>query len=501
MTMDNDMGYWVQVENTATGHGGCLFLHICPEQSALVAKTVIDGIRNLRLAPDLKKTARITVRQVTELGRFKRENPVPGRYRIYPLPVAAFFNPAASAFKSSLFLAGVDNIVIQNGDFFPTGRLNAVATGSDFFGRQAECRAIVKQIGKGRNILLCGPRRYGKTSLMRRVLAAAQAKGLAAVMTDLEAIRTPAEFIAHLQTAVDQPGLSPMERNARIEELTASYSESWQEAGKAFFQKLADGPHDRVFILDEYPFMLDSFLGIAREEDRSKIADADRQTVSRFVTWFYEQRLACAPRCRFVLTGSVHPQAYLKDNHLDENGFADCRTQTLAPFDQDQTRLYIESLLLGRQILATQQVIDALVALLVPGIPYFIQIVMDHVVSLFLQAGTLTAADIEALYQDKVIGPDGRRSFDSFERHFKRYLERKAGARAILDALSGAGPEGLARDRLKNYYLAAGGASQDLDTVLQSLQYDFYVEKAPAGHYRFASPIFKDYWRRNQRQA
>jgi len=502
MSHRSDVGYWIRVEDTDSGHGGHLFLYLPAEESALVAKTVIGGIRSFRPAPDIRKKVRITDQQVTDLGRFRRDHPLPDRQRVYELPVAAFWERSAGAFKEALFRSGVENVVIQNGDFFPSGRLNAVATGSDFFGRQAECRNIVNNMQKAQNILLCGPRRYGKTSLMRRVHALAEAGGFTAVMADLEAIQTPAEFVARMAVAVRHPGLSAMEAEDRKEELSETLTQTWQREGEALFRSLADGDNPRVFILDEYPFMLDSFLGLTREQDRRQIGETERRAVSAFVRWFRQQRQACAETCRFLLTGSIHPRAYLRDNRLDADGFEDCRQVTLKPFDAAQTRLYIESLLLGREIVPDPDVIDGLVRLLVPGIPYFIQIAMDHVVSHCQQTGSISPAQIEAIYHEKIIGPDGRRSFDGFERHFKRYLERKAGARAILDALATAGADGIPKPRLKAQYRAAGGRASDLDTVLQFLEYDFYVEKIPSTpRYRFASPILRDYWRRNQRQG
>ena len=105
------------------------------------------------------------------------------------------------------------------------------------------------------------------------------------------------------------------------------------------------------------------------------------------------------------------------------------------------------------------------------------------------------------MYQEKITGLEGRRLFDTFDRHFYRYGRREPGARAILKELSITGEEGLEKQELKKIYTLASGAakSREFDTILGYLEYDFYIENIQGtNQYRFASPILRDYWKKNQ---
>ncbi len=86
--------------------------------------------------------------------------------------------------------------------------------------------------------------------------------------------------------------------------------------------------------------------------------------------------------------------------------------------------------------------------------------------------------------------------------HFKRYGQRKPGAKAILDELSKAEDEGIKRKDLERTFSAFSYQAKkaDFDTLLRYLEHDFYIEKIKGtDRYRFSSPILRDYWLNNQK--
>jgi len=94
-----------------------------------------------------------------------------------------------------------------------------------------------------------------------------------------------------------------------------------------------------------------------------------------------------------------------------------------------------------------------------------------------------------------------RRFFDSFERHFKRYGKRKPGAFAILKELAEAGDDGLKRKDLEKIFSTSSyqASRSEFDILLEYLEHDFYIEKIKkTDRYRFANPILRDYWKKNQ---
>jgi len=501
--MDNgtNVGHLVTIRNTSTDRKEFVFLFITGDEPTDAYKKVIQGIRNLRLPPKLRAVTHIQADTVTDFSKMEREHPETTGRKIHRLPVISFFDSKNQAFKKNLFLNGVINIIQKNGDFFPANRLAAVATGSDFFDREREINTIWKHIQKGRNVLLRGPRRYGKTSMMRAIKDSAVEQGLRPVMIDLESVFTPQEFVAKIWVEVESPNITETEKNKKAQKMEDSIEDLWPEEGEKVFKKISKAKENILFLLDECPYMLDSFLG-KDDTDREEIDTLAKEKANQFIKWFSKQRDQCKNRCIFLLTGSVNLKPYLKDNGLDKDSFTDCKEVRLTLFDSETVRTYLECLLLGKGIFLPHDMIRELVRMTTPGIPYFIQIVMNHVVSLYRKNPHFSVEDLRETYQEEIIGPGGRRQFDTFERHFKRYGSRKPGASAMLGKLSNAGDHGLLRRDLENIYRGSSGLSgaSEFDIILGYLEYDFYIEKIKGtDRYRFASPMLRDYWQKNQR--
>ena len=195
----------------------------------------------------------------------------------------------------------------------------------------------------------------------------------------------------------------------------------------------------------------------------------------------------------------MHP--YLRETGLTKDAFSDFKEEKITFLSETDARLYIEGLLLNQGILLPESIIDKLVKMNTPGIPYFIQIIITQMATAYRQYGKLDENDIESIYYRQVIGPDARRYFDTFKRHFERYGTRKVGAKEILKALSDVDDKGIERKTLYMIFKRSysSGTSKEFDILLKNLEYDFFIEKIKGSNqYRFASPVLRDYWRKNQ---
>lgn len=501
MDKGTNVGHLVTIRNTSTDRKEFVFLFITGDEPTDAYKNVIQGIRNLRLPPKLRAITHIQADMVPDFSRMEREHPETTGRKIHRLPVISFFDNKNQAFKKNLFSTGVINVIQKNGAFFPANRLAAVATGSDFFDREREINTIWKHIQKGQNILLCGPRRYGKTSMMREIKDSALEQELKPIMIDLESVFTPQEFVAKIWVEVESPKITETEKNMQIQEMEDSIVDLWPEEGEKVFKKISKAKKNLLFLLDECPYMLDSFLG-KDDTDREEMDHDDKEKTNSFIKWFSKQRDLCKNRCVFILTGSVNLKPYLRDNGLDKDCFSDFKEVRLNFFDSETVLAYLESLLLGQGIFLADELIRELVTITTPGIPYFIQIVMNHVVSLYRKNPQFSVEDLRKTYQEEIIGPDGRRQFDTFIRHFRSYGTRKPGASAILRELAGAGDNGLKKRAVERIYSGSSNLSgpSEFNIILGYLEYDFYIEKIKGtDRYRFASPMLKDYWQKNQR--
>ena len=487
-----DVGHLVIIENSSTGKNEFLFLYISGEESTDLYLKVINGIRNLNLPEKIRQNTRIQVNAVTDFTRIINEYPETEGKTIHKLPVTAFYDTKKDAFKENLFLSGVINVVEKNGSFFPNNRLGAVVTDSDFFNREETINEIWNYIEKGQNVLLCGPRRYGKTSIMRSLENNASDHGYRPIMIDLESVFTPQEFVSKIFVEVKWPNLAEIDKNRKNIEIEEKLSDQWIKQGEKFFSKISRKTEKFLFLLDECPYMLDSFLGKDYME---------RDKTNQFLRWFKKQRDMSKSNCMFLLTGSVVLNPYLEDKGLNIDNFSDYNEVRLTFFDPEKVRTYIESLLLGQEIFLTNEVIQELVRMTTPGIPYFIQVVLNYVVNLYRQNPQFSIDDLNKTYQEKIIGPDGRRYFDTFERHFKRYGKRKPSVSKILRELSRSGNEGLEKQELERIYVASPDITDKskFDIILNYLEYDFYIQKiGNTNRYRFANSILRDYWQKNQ---
>jgi hypothetical protein len=436
---------------------GFLFLYITGDEPAESYKQVVKGIRTLRLPAGIRQITSIQADPVADFSRIEQEHPETSGCIIHTLPVLAFFDDKKNSLKERLFLSGVRNIVEKNSDFFPNNRQGAVVTGSDFCDREDIIQEMWRRIKKGQNLLISGPRRFGKTSIMREVGDQARKHELRPIMIDLESVFTPEGFIAKIWVAVERPEETEEDKNKKAEEMEEQLKDQWDKKGTKIFRNISKRKEKLLFLLDECPYMIDSFLG-KDAPDTPKIDDA-RKTTEQFIQWFKKQRDLTKGRCVYVLTGSINLSPYLKDNGFSKESFSDCTVLPVPFFDEKTVR------------------------------------------TLYRKNPNFTVEDLRHAYRAHIIGPEGRRLFDTFVGHFKRYGRRKPGATALLRELSHAGDNGVEKSDLAKSYTASSGRSggKELDIVLKYLEYDFYIVRIKGTQrYRFASSILRDYWQKNQ---
>lgn len=81
-----------------------------------------------------------------------------------------------------------------------TIRLGNIAEGDDFFARKTELEDFWRYLA-GNHVVLTGPRRLGKSSLLKRLSEQAEAQGMLSRLIDVEGVDTPDAFVAALDHA------------------------------------------------------------------------------------------------------------------------------------------------------------------------------------------------------------------------------------------------------------------------------------------------------------
>jgi AAA+ ATPase superfamily predicted ATPase len=394
-----------------------------------------------------------------------------------------------------------------------TNRVGSPVRGVDFYGREAFVDLVWEKL-KGGNVLLAAPRRFGKTSVMYRLIDEPR-YDFKLVHADLEHLIEPADLIAHLvvQLAKDDRlskiagklSYFPKTLWSRFREtfeevdllklkvkLREKLRQRWQDEGEELFRRVADSQNTVVFILDEFPMMIDRMA-------RSKTHREEAKTMLR---WLRALRLSPnLKNIRFLIAGSIGIGQVL--NELGEiaaiNDFEQIR---LDPFSPKIANALLAELAATQRLSLSKPSKRKMLELIGTPIPYFIQVIFSEVAKAYAQDNEpITPKRIERIYREKVLGVDCKTYFDHYYGRLRDYYqpyEEKA-IKRMLRELAVVGS--LTRDACYQFYREGVGNRADIEEfnrMMTDLENDFYVHfDADARRYEFASKLLRDWWLRH----
>lgn len=161
--------------------------------------------------------------------------------------------------------------------------LGNYASDDRFWDREREVGEIGAYLADGQSVLVTGPRRVGKTSVVRRVLAELGPSGRA-LFVDVEQHDDPTEMFAALAAeASDDAGFWRLigrrfakrighaaDRLERVDvgvlkvELQAAMAGSWRDDARAIVEALAGADRPTVVAVDEFPLLVDGSWAATR---------------------------------------------------------------------------------------------------------------------------------------------------------------------------------------------------------------------------------------------
>lgn len=384
----------------------------------------------------------------------------------------------------------------------------------DLYGRQALLDHLWRTIASN-NILLLAPRRFGKTGVMRHVLKRPQG-GYLPIYFDLEDVDSPDEFVwrvvrevltqdrlrSFLHSARGVPGaikswvketFDEVEFDGARVKFREDIAGDWRSIARRLLMELEKAGPTLVFIFDELPAML----------DKVRHASGDDEARS-FMAWFRSVRMQQQDelrRHRFLVGGSTGLDLILRHLNAPDtlNDFARIYVE---PLSREEAVGLVGDLARSVEIGLPGDLVDPLLALIGPPVPYFIHL-------LFAQLGQLpphlrqplTYDTLEATYRERVLGPACKRYFDHYEARLARYgkpVERAAVA--VLSAIAEAQLERVGATALYETYRRARGRDADereFDELLADLECDWYVVLDPTtNEYHFLLSVMRDWWRR-----
>lgn len=390
-----------------------------------------------------------------------------------------------------------------------------MVSGDDFFDREELLKSIWSRL-PGQSIELVAPRRFGKTSIMQRLLAAPQ-NGCRVVFIDCEAFRFPNDFVQELTDAVvlDDPisktvhgaghvldfvrELVERFRGIRIGpdglglDLSDPGSASWSASVQRLLSAARHHEAPTIVVLDEFSMMLENLIR------RSRVPEGQ---VVNLLLWFrrLRQQQGQDRVLSFVVGGSIGLDYWLRRLKASAT-MNDLQRMEVPPFDEPTARTFVTALVESERLTCGAGVVDALLAEVAPAVPYWIQALVWELFQTSDPSRRIAAADVGRAYRERIIGIAGRHYFQPFQERIDRYDESSVpGALRVLTYLAeDQSVEGVSTETLAVVFFQASGldSREAFDAVMADLQSDFYIRyEGATERYVFAHKVLKDWWLR-----
>lgn len=457
-----------------------LYLYVREVGRPFASLTALEGIREFIKKYAAKTPIELEIKQFSEYGRIMIETDI--KEDVINAPVEIFVD-TGNKFKERLFRMCLDNLLNNYRSIFPIREIGPVARDYSFVRFDENFKAVIDNyVLKGNNVVVCAPRRGGKTSFMMQLVKEMEQRGYQAYYLDMENAKKPVQFSAIILRVLKNDSsdseFEKMEKEIeKAKQMGSNYIEELDRAFQSFKGKQI------ILLIDEFSFLIEEML---KEQNPGSVAG--------FLEWFKNLRKAYT-NIRFVLSGSVKFEVF-KNIPGHHELFDDCKEYSLLTFDKEAAANLVEGLFYSEGIYPPEYLIEEILRLITPYFPYFLQIVSYEIIRFFqLHQKFPDKEKIESIIDSELIGTSGRRFLDQFLINLLRYtpIEQK-GARAILNHLSS--KENEKRNNLENIFREVTGNDKSFDKVMALVEYDFYVEKN-GDYYRFNNDILKKWWKIN----
>jgi uncharacterized protein len=380
-----------------------------------------------------------------------------------------------------------------------TNKIGPPVEGKDFFGREQEIAFVWKRLQDGNHIILPAPRRVGKSSFAKKLVATAKAEGWDTLEINLEQIHSEAAFIELFLEKLK--GLSLWEWakdriNGVVDRVKAikpkvsvggvEVSVEWQSQKADVYREigaLLDHQKDTLIFFDELAVLLNSLVK----------TDKGREQAENFLHWLRSMRQVSGTKIRWIFCSSVGIENFTFAHQLS-NTINDVNAYHLKAFDRATSLGLLKELESSYKMPLNDEVRAAILDKIAYFLPFFIQILFAKIYELV----SLEQADIQ-------VGLVERAHNDILEEnHLNTWIERlkeqygplEADAFLLLKHICQE-KDGSKRDNLLALLLKKhtdpDKAEDQLNSLLYMLKNDGYLVEE-AGLYHFRSPLIRDFW-------
>ena len=379
-------------------------------------------------------------------------------------------------------------------------KLGGVATGKDFFNRTKDLERLWQLLSK-EHVVFGGPRRLGKTSVIKKLIEQASNHQYQATYIDAEGCDSAISFIEQIATKfpkqADSGFMSTLKRIKSFSllkggiELNDPIEQTWQQLGDQIFKGFKQSK--QLILIDEFSVFLETLI------------TRNSNDVNDLLTWLRRWRIDSNHNIKFLFTGSIGLQALLETHQLDKR-MNDCHTYILKEFS---TKHAIEMM----QTFASRKgwsLEDENAKVICDKIgwlsPFFINLLLNEVICCAEDAAQenkekqLQISDIGAGYNELVTN---RSKFSHWNTRLKKRLDAPhynlftAMLSQIAKSENGLTLTQLS-SRLSNHQPDVNLRNQMLEQLQVLLTDEGYLSQPnDKGETQFLSFLLKDFWKRN----
>lgn len=371
----------------------------------------------------------------------------------------------------------------------------------DFWPRDIELEDIWQVIESNCHILLCAPRRVGKTSIMLNLLDEPK-QGYIAIYIDTESADTQAEFWGKLyHTLIAEEFVSNLKsktkslwqkiKTIKIDNISISgvkFGDSDVMDHKQAVKRLIEDlelEYKLIIMLDEFAQTIENIIQYESEQSAVNLLKAHREL--RLDQTFSE-------KAQFIYAGSIGLESVVAKINSSKH-INDLNSVKVPPLTFDEAEKFTSELCQNIGMEMSTQDLTYLLAEIHWLIPFYIQLIIQELKKLCRRGAKINQELINQAIENAL---DNRNYFDSWQSKLKTGFEKNEYlfAKEVLNQIS----EKKALDSLtiSNIGSKHGLTDEQGKECIHSLSYDGYINNnGNAKIYQFNSPILRMWWNKN----
>lgn len=375
------------------------------------------------------------------------------------------------------------------------------ARSSNFWNRPYVLEDIWEAIDNGSHILLCAPRRVGKTSIMYKIVDEPKANYIP-IYIDTESADSEAEFWSKVFNALmEEDFIASLKAKAKnfMDKIRGIEIESITMDGvkfgdgktldhkQAFYRLIKDLDHDKklIIMIDEFAQTIENIIKYEESKNAISLLKAHREL---------RQDQKFSQKVTFIYAGSIGLESVVSKidaiKHIN-----DLNNIKVPPLTFPEAEQFTIALFENAEIKINKADIDYLLNTIHWLIPFYIQLITQEIKKIYRREQKLDQTVIDQAIHNAL---DNRNHFESWQSKLKTALGNNEYlfSKEVLNDISN--EKEISLLDIMNIASKHSLIDSEAKDCLHSLIYDGYINNNDDNKtYQFNSPILRMWWNKN----